>query len=183
MSCRGPFCVGGRAIVNGVVEPLAVTAVVGRLLAALEGACLDHYGARLRSLAVFGSVGRGTPRLDSDLDLLLVVDDLPRGRVPRVRDFDAVERLAWERLADPDMPRPRLSPVFKTPAELEEGSPLLLDMIEDARVLVDRDGLLRARLDRLRARLAELGARRIWRGDAWYWDLKPDYRPGDVIEL
>jgi hypothetical protein len=27
------------------------------------------------------------------------------------------------------------------------------------------------------------GARRIWCGNAWYWDLKPDYRPGEVFEL
>jgi hypothetical protein len=26
-------------------------------------------------------------------------------------------------------------------------------------------------------------AKRVWKGSAWYWDLKPDYRPGDVIEL
>jgi hypothetical protein len=31
--------------------------------------------------------------------------------------------------------------------------------------------------------LAHLGARRVWLGNAWYWDLKPDYRPGDVFEL
>jgi hypothetical protein len=24
---------------------------------------------------------------------------------------------------------------------------------------------------------------RIWRGNAWLWDLKPDYQPGDVFEL
>ena len=26
------------------------------------------------------------------------------------------------------------------------------------------------------------GSRRIWRGDAWYWDLKPDYTPSEVVE-
>jgi hypothetical protein len=31
--------------------------------------------------------------------------------------------------------------------------------------------------------LEQLGARRIWRGNAWFWDLKPDYRPGEVFEL
>ncbi len=76
-----------------------------------------------------------------------------------------------------------LSPVLKTRAEVAHGSPLLLDLTEDARILVDRDGFLAGALDALRARLDALGARRIWRGNAWYWDLKPDYRPGEVIEL
>jgi predicted nucleotidyltransferase len=30
-------------------------------------ACRRHYGDRLVSLAVFGSIGRGTPRRDSDV--------------------------------------------------------------------------------------------------------------------
>ena len=56
-------------------------------------------------------------------------------------------------------------------------------MVEDARILHDANGFLAARLDRLRARLRELGARRIWRGNAWYWELKPDLRPGEVFSL
>ena len=56
-------------------------------------------------------------------------------------------------------------------------------MTEDARILHDADGCLARVLDRLRHRLRELGSRHVWRGDAWYWDLKPDYRWGDVIEL
>ncbi|MCY4660185.1 MAG: hypothetical protein OXF93_10300 [Acidobacteria bacterium] len=27
------------------------------------------------------------------------------------------------------------------------------------------------------------GACRLWLGNAWYWDLKPDYKPGDVFDL
>ena len=56
-------------------------------------------------------------------------------------------------------------------------------MVEDAKILFDRDVFFGVVLERLRKRLKELGARRIWRGNVWYWDLKPDYKPGDVIEL
>ena len=57
-----------------------------------------------------------------------------------------------------------LSPVFKTMEEAEAGSPLFFDMVEDARVLYDRHGFFAARLERLRKRFAELGAKRIWNG-------------------
>ncbi len=154
-----------------------------RLLGALLAACERCYGGRLRAVAVFGSVGRGTARPDSDVDVLVVAEDLPRGRLARVREFAAVERALVAEPGGEASPLPPLSPIFKTPAELEAGSPLLLDMIEDAVVLLDRGQVLSGRLDRLSARLQALGARRIWRGNAWYWDLKPDYRPGDVIEL
>jgi len=56
-------------------------------------------------------------------------------------------------------------------------------MVEDAKVLFDKDGFFGGVLDRLKKKLKELGAKRIWGGNVWCWDLKPDYNPGDVIEL
>lgn len=145
----------------------------------------EHYGQRLVACAVFGSVGRGTPRHDSDIDLLIVARWLPRGRLNRVEEF-----LPVEARLEPDLKvdEPRgvsiaLSPVFKTPEEVDAGSPLFLDMVEDARILHDPEGFLGGYLERLRARLKALGARRIRRGNAWYWELKPDLKPGEVFAL
>lgn len=155
----------------------------------IEAALLEevrrHYGKRLVSLVIYGSVGRGTMRPDSDIDLLVVADDLPAGRIPRVNDFADVEnrlaplleRFRYEGIAT------EFSPVFKTPGEAGHTSPLFLDMVDDAVILHDRDGFFAGVLDRLRSRLATLGSRRIWRGNAWYWDLKPDYKPGEIFEL
>jgi len=38
-------------------------------------------------------------------------------------------------------------------------------------------------LARLKRRLDELGARRVWMGRKWYWVLKPDAKFGEVIEI
>lgn len=169
----------------GEPQPVAVLAAFGPLESAIVDACRAHYGNRLVSVAVFGSVGRGTPRHDSDLDFLILAEGLPAGRMRRSDDFAAVETIlapALARAADAGI-APLLSPVIKTPEEASQGSPLFLDMIDDARVLFDRDNVLRKVLLKLRERLDRLGARRIWRGNAWFWDLKPDYRPGDEFEL
>lgn len=155
------------------------------VLSRLAEVCPTIYGERLVSLVVFGSVGRGTPRPDSDVDLLIIATDLPHGRLRRVEEFSAVEdRLrealrAWRERGVSTC----LSPVFKTPEEARRGSPLFLDMVEDAKILYDRDDFFSGLLSSLRERLAQLGARRIWHGDAWLWDLKPDYRPGEIFEL
>jgi len=141
--------------------------------------CREQYGERLVSLAVFGSVGRGTARPDSDVDLVLIVRDLPNGRIARVREFAPIE-VALE-IATKD--HIELSPVFKTPKEIANGSPLLLDMIEDARILFDRNDFFKNTLNGLKERLQRLGARRIWRGNIWYWDLKPDYKQGEIFEI
>ena len=137
------------------------------------------------TLAVFGSVARGTQRFDSDIDLVLICDSLPAGRIRRMEEFKLVEdRLEPVLLSlEKHGISTSLSPIFKTPEEVQRGSPLFLDLVEDARVLFDRNDFFRGYLDQLRDRLARLGARRVWHGNAWYWDLKPDFKPGDVFEI
>lgn len=143
------------------------------------------YDDRLVSVVIYGSVARGTFRFDSDLDVLIIARDLPRGRANRVVEFDEVEKALspFLKSLEKEGILTSLSPVIKSPEEAELGSPLFLDMVEDSCILFDKDGFFTARLDRLRRRLKELGAKRIWRGNMWYWDLKPDYKPGEIIEL
>ena len=50
-------------------------------------------------------------------------------------------------------------------------------------ILYDRDGFFRRMLNRVQKRLQELGARKVYIGRMWYWDLKPDTVPGEVVEL
>lgn len=156
-----------------------------RLLLETGDAVEAVYGERRVTLAIFGSVARGTQRPDSDVDLLLVCDPLPDGRLRRMAEFEKVERRVEPLLSSLGQKgmMTSLSPIIKTPEEVKRGSLIYLDMVEDARVLYDRDDFFKRFLERLRMRLAELGSHRIWLGSAWYWDLKPDFKPGEVFEL
>ncbi|QJA06247.1 nucleotidyltransferase domain-containing protein [Thermosulfurimonas marina] len=145
----------------------------------------EFYGPRLVSVAVFGSVARGTFRPDSDIDLLVVARALPRGRRRRVEEFisgveEPLERI-WAERGQPYLPE--ITPLIKTPEEVRLGSPVFLDMTEEALILYDPEGFLQEYLEDLRRKLKALGARRVFSGGGWYWILKPDYRPGEVIEL
>ncbi|MBW1996148.1 MAG: nucleotidyltransferase domain-containing protein [Deltaproteobacteria bacterium] len=144
-----------------------------------------YYGQRLVSLVFFGSVARGTQTFTSDLDVLIICDRLPRGRINRVREFDRIETALEPMLEQIEQQgfHVRLSPIFKTPDEALKGSPLFLDMVEDAEIYFDRNNFFTNLLQKMRLRLKALGARRIWRGNAWYWDLKPDFKPGEVFEI
>ena len=156
-----------------------------RLLSEVLRAVQLYYNERLVTLAVFGSVARGTQRPDSDLDLLLVCDPLPAGRMRRIAEFRKVEEqleLLLKSLETMGITT-TLSVVIKTPAEVQRGGLFYLDFIEDARLLYDKGNFFRGFLDQLRDRLSKLGARRVWRGNVWYWDLKPDFKPGDVFEI
>lgn len=156
-----------------------------KLLAELAGAVTEVYGERLHALAIYGSVARGTMRPDSDVDLLLVAEPLPKGRLARVTEFDAVEARMQAPLAEAKRHGVDafLSPVFKTPAELHRGSFLFLDMTDQARILFDRDACLESYLADLAARLRAMGAQRISSGGGYYWRLTPTFKPGDKIVL
>lgn len=162
-----------------VIATQVISVDITKTLNRLTSLCKEYYGERLISLAVFGSVGRGTPRPDSDIDLLLIVKDLPVGRIARVKEFAAIETTLGLTIKG----RIELSPVFKTPEEISNGSPLFLDMVEDVRMLFDRGDFFKSVLKNLKERLQKLGARRIWQGTAWYWDLKPDYKQGEIFEI
>lgn len=155
------------------------------LVRSLLEACREVYGDSLVSVAVFGSVARGTATPESDLDLLVVARDLPRGRMNRIAAFERVESAAEgeiDRLRTQGW-NTEISPVIKTPEGVRRGSPLFLDMTLEVQILHDRDGFLAGYLDGLRGRMERLGSRRVKAGGGYYWELKPDFQWGETIEL
>jgi hypothetical protein len=120
-------------------------------------------------------------RASSDIDLLVVAEGWPHSLADRRRPLLA----EWARLrAGRELPEIEWNLVTKTPEEAQHRSPLYLDMVEDAVFLLDRGGFFGAVLEELRARMRTLGSRRVFLSDgSWYWDLKPDFRFGEVVEL
>ncbi len=135
----------------------------------------------LISIVLFGSVARRQAGPMSDIDVLLVAEGLPRSLADRRHPF--LE--AWQRVrAARRLPHVEWNLVVKTPDEARVRSPLYLDVVEDGILILDRQGLFEEVLAGMRARMRELGSRRIHLADGtWYWDLKPDFRFGDVVEI
>lgn len=68
-----------------------------RIVSAIPATCQAVYGDRLRALALYGSVARGTMRPDSDIDLLIVAEPLPEAFPDVVREAqEAVELVLKE---------------------------------------------------------------------------------------
>lgn len=164
---------GRRRLRARAVDPPARPPDAHAALGSIVASARATYGENLVALAVFGSFARGTATAASDLDLLVVLRRRPGGRLACLESFRPVEAAT-----DLDV-----SPVFRTPEDLAAGFPLMLEMAEDAKILYDPSAVLTDALGRLRRRLRELGARRVPYKGAWYWDLKPDFRPGEVVEL
>jgi len=136
------------------------------------------------SLALFGSVARDEARPDSDIDVLIVhepVDFNPMNEFYKVQE-KLHESHEYQRLKAEGF-RPDVYPIFMTEKELYERPLILLD-IQDHGIIIYDNGVLRKRFESLRKRLAELGSKKIILEDgSWYWVLKPDWKPGEVIKL
>jgi len=167
------------------VNPDSPAPVLRRLAERYTAHLLVALGQRLVSVVLFGSVARGDPSATSDIDLLIIAEDLPPGQFARkalLRSADTAFERDLEEAAATGI-EGRLARIVRTPAEAARVIPLYLDLTEDAVLLHDRPGFFASVLDRVRASLRRLGSRRIRLGKTWYWDLKPDFTRGERIEI
>jgi predicted nucleotidyltransferase len=144
----------------------------------------EHLGTNIISVTLFGSVAREEATPNSDIDLLIVCKDLPKGMFKRHALLEPVraqlqedlERL-WKQGVYADF-----TELIYTKDEAEKFYWVYLDMLEDAVILYE-NGFLQSVFERLRKRLVELKTQRKTIGKIRYYDLKPDLMLGEVIEL
>jgi len=154
----------------------------------IVGLLKARLGEGLVSAVLFGSVARGEANEGSDVDLLVVSDNFKGSFGERLQLFQEVERVLHN--SDPriQLRKRRLgtliSPIPLRRGEVERHPPILLDILTDGIILYDKDGFIRTHLNRLEKRLKKLKARKVQLpGGKWYWDLKPDYKLGEVVEV
>lgn len=145
------------------------------LISILEKEIKNFYKDNLITIAIFGSVARGTFRNDSDIDILIIAQNLPKGRMNRIEDFLKIEKkldsflLEFKKIGL----YPEISPIIKTPEEVLLGSPLFLDMIEEAKILYDKNNFFQNYLNQLKNKLKAIHAKKIYVDSGWYWLIDP----------
>lgn len=145
-------------------------------------------GDSLVSVVLFGSVARGEAGEGSDIDMLVVSDSFNESSGERFLPFREIERDLRN-----SEPRRRLrkegfgtliSPVPLTRAEVRRNPPILLDVLTDGIILYDTGDFIKGCLAELERKLKALGAEKIrLPSGRWYWDLKPNYKLGEVVEI
>ena len=157
-------------------------------LESLKGCLVESFlavfGRGLVSLVLFGSYARGDYTRESDIDLLVVLEEF-EDRLEVHRLLDRVEELS-----KPCLEGLRslgylatLSPVVLSRSQASVARPLYLDLVFDYEVLYDREGFITSVLEKLRAKLDECGAERRFIGRRWVVVLKRDFKFGEVVEL
>jgi len=149
---------------------------------------LAQLGDKLIALVLCGSVARGQARPKSDVDLLIILRDASPVYYERLKPILEVQRVLKSSPETNALRQRGLAPYlsYLIPSEEEAGKNRYVfpDMIEEARILYDREGFFATRLRELKERLTVLGSRKVYmENGSWYWDPKPDLVLGEVFEL
>jgi len=146
----------------------------------------EHYGENLVSFVIFGSVARGTQTPVSDIDILIIAENLPRGRTSRIMDFIENVENPLEREIKKYWKAGyhiEISPLIKTPEEVRYGGFIYLDMIEDCVILFDKNRFFKNYLEELSEKLKKWGAKKVYKKGGYYWVLKKDVDVKKGIEI
>jgi predicted nucleotidyltransferase len=142
---------------------------------------------RLVSACLFGSTARENAEQSSDIDILLIAEDLPEGLISRNRTIKNIQETirssapaqALKKMGQSTL----ISPIMFTLEEASKHPPIMLDIVDDGIILHDRDEFLQGILNDIRRRLKELRARKVKTQKGWYWILKPDAKLGEEVRI
>lgn len=148
----------------------------------------DKYKDNLVSVVLFGSIARGKGRKESDIDLLVILDDTSDVYYNRLKPLVDIELKIRESPVYERYIKEGVMPCFSylvfSLKEAEGNHYVFLDMVEEAIILYDKNNYFKKRLSFLRERLSIIGSKKLSLEDGtWYWDLKPDLRIGDEFIL
>ncbi|HIE22956.1 MAG TPA: nucleotidyltransferase domain-containing protein [Candidatus Korarchaeota archaeon] len=147
---------------------------------------IESFQEKLVSIVLFGSIAQGKAGEESDLDLLIVIKDLPERYSDRLRLFneavkgiEALRLKLWEKRGIP-----LVDPTILTPEDAATNHPFYLDMVDSPVIIFDRGEFMKKTLEELKNKLKKLKAKKVSLADGkWYWELKPEIKKGEVIEL
>lgn len=147
----------------------------------------NHFGSRLISICLFGSVARGEAKPDSDIDILIVAESLSKDIGIRIKETNHIHEDLKKSEAYLTLRRSNvsglISDIFFTSEEIERHPPILLDIIDDGIMIYDKNSFLSNELKIMNERLNAYKARKVKTEKGHFWILKPNVMSGEVVEI
>ena len=139
--------------------PITTRLGVEQVRSALDGIVqelCEAFGERLLAVVVYGSHARGTATPRSDVDLLVVVQGLPR-------DWKIIHHLEDEWAHKGRQLGKRFQVLLASPEDVDDSvewaAPLMLEIYNAHRIVFERDGFFSRCIRRLRRLMKERGIR------------------------
>ena len=136
----------------------------------------EKYAKRLRAVVLFGSVARGSWDRDSDIDLLVIVDDWKKPSWERTKELVEVRSQLRETPEYKEVLEKGFFPIIQNyPLDTEEAKAMhriYLDASIEAIILYEKEGFASELLRSVRNKLKKAGAVRVQLpSGAHYWLL------------
>jgi|LGVF01.1.fsa_nt_gb predicted nucleotidyltransferase len=150
----------------------------------LVGLILDHYSEALVSLVIYGSYARDEARLNSDIDLFIILTHKEGLKSTIELFYENIEKNIEEELTalytkygiNMD-----LSPFILSKEEANYFHTLYLDMIDNAEIIYDKDNFFRQILNSVSELKTKHGYRKEPVGNTFLWDIKSKNLLGERI--
>lgn len=161
-------------------------------LSRLSELFLEEFSSELISLIIYGSTVKGSFHLGrSDIDILYILEDHSENLWDREGRVFKNFQSTWEyRACDYWLKTlgtygyPETTTVSLQKSYAKRFQPVYLDMLTHQATLFDREEFFHELMEKLEEALKALGTLRIEYADGtYYWSLKPDIRPGELIEI
>lgn len=154
-----------------------------RYIALVIREIIAHYDTSLVGVAIFGSYARGENRLNSDLDILIILEEAP-SLSRRLKEFVEEVEMKHEALAqelyEEEEILCELSPYILTRKEALKLQPIYYDLVNHHLIIYDPEGLIARIIDATRRLLESSQATRTNCGNNWEWSLEKLGFPGGI---
>jgi predicted nucleotidyltransferase len=155
-----------------------------QILDSFKQSLLERFSSNLISLVLFGSVARGSAKQESDIDLLIILKDAPDSYYKCLEPVVDIELKLRKEAFETTGTTAMFSSIILSKKEAMQNRNIFLDMLDASIILYDKGDFFKNRLKDLEKRLLKLGSKKVILEDkTWYWNLKPDSVPWEVIEL
>lgn len=142
----------------------------------------EYYKENLISFVVFGSCGRGTPTNESDIDILIVLNEIKLNRLKRMEEFyQNIEKKIEDKIKNLKNYSidTFISPIIRSKDEVLYGSPLYIEMLRGVKIVFDKDNFFSNYLKNLNEKLKELK----YINKNGYWVYKERVNKQEGVEI
>jgi predicted nucleotidyltransferase len=139
--------------------------------------CKKEWRENFVSAIQFGSTTKSYIKIETDVDLLLVFNKVPKNKWDRFQ-FIKNKELELENNLKKIKNYNLLPSILCWQKEsFEKLHPLYLDFVDSSNILYDPDSIARNIINKTEDWLKKRGAIKVQKGHLWYWDVNPNRDP------